>query len=64
MQSMNTLNYFVQCKPAKPVRQPVEEVIDKTGAWLYFDRAAQMDPEVCGAGGTVHLSDSHCSKLG
>lgn len=41
----------------------VEEVIDKSGSWLYFDGAAQGSPSMCGAGGVVFLLDFHYIKF-
>lgn len=37
MQSLNILNSFKQLKAEKPVRHIVEEVINRLGAWIYFD---------------------------
>jgi len=41
----------------------VEEVIDRTGAWVFFDGASQGEPAVGGAGGILHLLDTHFFKF-
>lgn len=34
----------------------INEVIDKSGAWAYFDMAAQGEPLIGGAGGITYLT--------
>lgn len=41
----------------KARRQIVQEQIDKSGAWAYFEGASHGDPRLCGAGGSLHLGD-------
>lgn len=62
-QSFNIFQSFPQLQAEEAPRQLVEEVIERTGAWLYFDGAAQGDPRISGAGGIVFISDSHVVKL-
>jgi ribonuclease HI len=47
----------------KTPRQIIEEVIDRSGSWLYFDGATQGNLLVCGAGGIIYISESHTVKL-
>jgi hypothetical protein len=47
----------------KPLRQFVEEVVDKSGAWAYFNGATQGEPQICGVGGFLYLNDSHYIKF-
>ena len=35
----------------------MEEVIDKSYPWGYFDGLASGDPKLCGAGGVLFISD-------
>jgi hypothetical protein len=53
LQSKNILNSFLQFKDDKPIRYVEEENIDRSVAWIYFDGAAQRNPQICGAGGSV-----------
>ena len=41
------------------IRSIVEEVIDKSFPWGYFDRLGAGDPKICGAGGLLFISDEH-----
>ena len=41
------------------IRLVVEEVIDKSYPWGYFDGLATGDPKICGAGGLLYISDEH-----
>jgi ribonuclease HI len=44
-------------------RQIIEEVIDRSGSWLYFDGETQGNPLVCGEGGIIYISESHTMKF-
>ena len=41
------------------IREVVDEVIDKTYPWGYFDGSASGDPKICGVGGVLFISDDH-----
>ena len=41
------------------IRSISVEAIDKSFAWGYFDRSAAGEPNMCGAGGMLFLSDVH-----
>jgi ribonuclease HI len=62
-QSFNILKSFPRKKIVKAPRQIIEEVIDRSGSWLYFDGATQGNPLVCGAGGIIYISESHTVKF-
>ena len=50
-------NHFLTTQKSPRNRIPVQEVIDKTYPWGYFDGAAQGDPTMCGAGGVLFLEE-------
>ena len=41
------------------IKNIIEENIDKTNPWGYFDGSAVGDPHLCGAGGILYLKDDH-----
>ena len=41
------------------IRIIIEEIIDKTKPWGFFDGFASGDPHTCGAGGIIFLKDDH-----
>ena len=41
------------------IREVVDEVIDKTYPWGYFDGSASGDPKICGVGGVLFIPDDH-----
>lgn len=50
-------------RKVKAGRVFVEEEIDQDGACTYFDRAAQGDPRLGGAGGVLFLKHNHFLKF-
>ena len=42
------------------IRLVVEEIIDKSSPWGYFDGSAIGVPHICSAGGLLYISDEHC----
>ena len=57
--SLGLLQSYPQDKIALNIRNVVEESIDKTYAWGYFDGSAARDPKICGAGGKIFISYDH-----
>ena len=41
------------------IRMVVNEQIDKASPWRYFDGSTAGEPQICGAGGILYLSDEH-----
>ena len=41
------------------IRFVVEEIINKSSPWGYFDGSAAGVPQICGAGGLLYISDEH-----
>ena len=52
-------NHFLATQKPPRNRVLVQEVIDKTFPWGYFDGAAQGDPTVCGVGAILFLEEGH-----
>ena len=50
--------YPLDNRPLK-FRRIVNEQIDKDSPWGYFDGSAARDPQICGAGGILYLSEEH-----
>ena len=44
---------YPQEKIVVDIKNVVEEVIDKSFSWGYFDGSAAGEPKVCGAGGKL-----------
>jgi hypothetical protein len=44
MKFLNILNSFIQLKAKNPVRKIEGEIINKLGAWIYYDGVSQGDP--------------------
>jgi hypothetical protein len=61
--SLAILAHFPQAKDIPPPRQIVEEQIDFSRPWDFFDGASQDNGEHCGGGGVLHLSPTHFYKL-
>ena len=55
---LGLLSSFPQDKIVR-FRHVVEEVIDKTYPWGYFDGSAAGDPKICGASGFLFITDEH-----
>ena len=55
---LGCLSSFPQDKIIR-IRHVVEEVIDKSYPWGYFDGSAAGDPKICGARGLLFISDDH-----
>jgi hypothetical protein len=62
-QGLRIIKRFPQEKLDKPQRKVVEEVVDKLGAWAYFDGATQGETQICCVGRALFLNDSHCLKF-
>ena len=41
------------------IRLVVNEHIDNSYPWAYFDCSAARNPQICGAGGILFLTDGH-----
>ena len=52
-------NHFLASQSPPRVRLPIQEIIDKSFPWGYFDGAAQGDPSMCGAGAVLFLEEGH-----
>ena len=57
--SVAIANHFLITPKPPRNRVLVQEIIDKTFPWGYFDGAAQGDPTVCGAGAILFLEEGH-----
>ena len=57
--SVAIANHFLASQSPPRVRLPVQEIIDKSFPWRYFDGAAQGDPSMCGAGAVLFLEEGH-----
>lgn len=49
-EGLSILSHFPQGKDHNPVRPVVEELVDHSRPWAYFDGASQNDSLVCGGG--------------
>ena len=56
---MGVLYTYPQENDALKIRNIIEENIDKTNPWGYFDGSATGDPHLCGAGGILYIKDDH-----
>ena len=56
---LGMLSSFPQDKIVVRIRHAVEEVIDKSFPWGYFDRSTAGEPKICGAGGLLFIFDEH-----
>ena len=56
-------NHFVVIQKPPRIRLLVQEVIDKSYPWGYFDGVAQGDPIVCGVGALLYLDDRHLFQI-
>ena len=57
--SMGMLKVLSQKSSVASIRSISVEVIDKTFAWGFFDGFAAGEPNICGAGGMLYISDGH-----
>ena len=57
--SLGLLSSFHQDKIVVRIRPVVEEVIDKSYPWVYFDGSTVGDPKICGVGGFLFISDEN-----
>ena len=57
--SVAIANHFLTTQKPPRNRVPVQEIIDKTFPWGYFDGVAQGDPTVCGAGVVLFLEEGY-----
>ena len=57
--SVAIANHFLTTQKPPRNRIPVQEVIDKTYPWGYFDGASQGDPTMCGVGVVLFLEEGH-----
>ena len=53
-------NSYPQDNRSLNIRLVVEEIIDKSSPWGYFDGSAVGVPHICGAGGLLYISNEHC----
>jgi hypothetical protein len=49
-QGLSILSHFPQGKDHKPVRAIMEETVDSSRPWAYFDGASQNDSQISGGG--------------
>jgi hypothetical protein len=57
------LSHLPQGKAVPPVRLVVEEIVDHSQPWDFFNGASQNDGKIYGGGVVLYLSDSHFFKL-
>ena len=53
--SVAIANHFLAIQKPPRIRTLVQEVIDKSYPWGYFDGTTQGDPKMCGAGALLYL---------
>ena len=56
---LGLLSNFPQDKIVVRIRSIIEEFINKSFPWGYFDGSSASDPKICGAGGMLCISDDH-----
>ena len=56
---MRVLNTYPQVNDVLKIKNIIEENIDKTNPWGYFDGSAAGDPHLCGVGGILYIKDDH-----
>jgi len=56
---MNILKHFKHEGNIKASKVINHEIMDKEGAWAYFDGVAQGDPSIGGAGGIPFFTHGH-----
>ena len=57
--SMGMLKALPHKSSVASIRAISVEFIDKTFAWGFFDGSAAGEPNICGAGGMLYISDDH-----
>eukprot|EP01018_Ginkgo_biloba_P009885 Gb_00929 [translate_table: standard] len=62
-QGLSILKCFPQLKQIKPPRQITSEIVNREGAWAFFDGAAQGEPQICGAEGILCIKALHTIKF-
>jgi len=60
---LSILSNFPQGKDHNLVKPEVEELVDHSMPWAYFDEASQNDGLFCKGGVFLHVSNSHSFKL-
>ena len=56
---LGLLNSYPMDNRVMNIRMVVNEHIDKSCPWAYFDGSAAEDPQICGAGDILFLTDGH-----